>query len=162
MLVMTTSDTEATCDKCNVSVGRSLKSLEKNYHAPSISVKYMESDDSNQPTTLLLIRNKVTSRFECPFCKKTWLSCSSTRSHFYRHAGNCYDCSSENRSSYEESDIENTTIATIKMEATELITVFLESVDSPQRSFDESILCALRQSSSSNCERNKALWIVDS
>ncbi|KAG2196390.1 hypothetical protein INT47_012894 [Mucor saturninus] len=69
---------------------------------------------------------------------------------------------SENESSYEESDIEDKTIATIKMKATELITVFPESVDSPQRSFDESILRALRQSESSTCERNKALWIVES
>lgn len=48
------------------------------------------------------------------------------------------------------------------MKATELITEFPESVDSPQRSFDESILRALRQSGSSTHERNKALWITDS
>lgn len=47
------------------------------------------------------------------------------------------------------------------MKATELITVFPESVDSPRRSFDELILRALRQSGSSTNERNKALWIVD-
>ncbi|KAG1071318.1 hypothetical protein G6F42_026036 [Rhizopus arrhizus] len=68
----------------------------------------------------------------------------------------------DNESSYEESDIEDTTIATIEMKATELIAVFPESVDSPQRSFDESILRSLRQSGISTCERKKALWIADS
>ncbi|KAK4514121.1 uncharacterized protein ATC70_006129 [Mucor velutinosus] len=67
-----------------------------------------------------------------------------------------------NSSGVEESDIEDTTIATIEMKASELITVFPKSVDSPQRSFDESILRALRQSGGSTCERNKALWIADS
>ncbi|KAI9025230.1 hypothetical protein CLU79DRAFT_833881 [Phycomyces nitens] len=154
-----TSDTKTTCNKCNTSVGKSLKHHEKNYHAPSISVKYMESEDSEKPTILLLERNK-TNQFECPFCKKTWVTCSSARSHFYRHAGKC--CDSSANSSSDESDIEDTTIATIEMEATELVTVFPESVDSPRRSFDESILRALRQSDGSTCERNKALWIVDS
>ncbi|KAG1451696.1 hypothetical protein G6F56_008016 [Rhizopus delemar] len=70
--------------------------------------------------------------------------------------------SEANSSGDEESDIEDTTIATIELKATELITVLPESVDSPRRSFDESILRALRQSGGSACERNKALWIADS
>lgn len=48
------------------------------------------------------------------------------------------------------------------MKAIKLITVFPAFVDSPQRSFDESILRALRQSGSSAYGRKKALWIVDS
>ncbi|KAL0074620.1 hypothetical protein J3Q64DRAFT_1853649 [Phycomyces blakesleeanus] len=42
------------------------------------------------------------------------------------------------------------------------LSLFSESVDSPQRSIDESILRALRQSGGYTCERNKALWIADS
>jgi len=41
---MTTSDTETTCDKCNISVGKSLRRHEKNYLTPNISVKCMESE----------------------------------------------------------------------------------------------------------------------
>lgn len=157
---MARADAKTACSKCNISVSGSLQQHEKNYHAESMTVSYT-AEGSETATTLRLERNEETGQFECPFCNKTWITCSSARSHFYRHTGDCNN-SDGDLSSTGESDIEDSTIAAIKMKPTELNTVFPEPASHPQRGFDESILRALRQSGSSPSERNKALWIVDS
>ncbi|KAI8080639.1 hypothetical protein BDF21DRAFT_463203 [Thamnidium elegans] len=109
----------------------------------------MESEDSEQPTILRLERNEMTNRFERPFCNKTWLPVQALALVFIDTLGNAaillvrtniiiksflltiIVSNTANSSSDEESDIEDTTIATIEMKATELSTVFPESVDSP-------------------------------
>lgn len=126
---------------------------------------------SEQPVVLFLKRNEETNRFECPFCKKTWASCSSTRSNFYRYAGKCCEISGKNEykcwvffanhfvsntadsSGNKGSDLEDTALPLSKWRPQNSPLCFLNLLTA--LTFDWSILPASRLSDGSSCGRNK-------